>query len=164
MGIYNVLSLDQHVRHPAQPGHKVQHSASGSTPSVGLGYPDLFIQIKFKSDSKTKLINPANVWSKDVIILIAPFNQGLSDEFHAATIRLDKRVEGPILHFSFVCSVRILGEINVHVGIEKYFGVDTKVPPHTGFVKVIGWLNSVTGEGDFNSYKEHNFERLRVDN
>ncbi|GAB3635618.1 hypothetical protein GCM10027422_12080 [Hymenobacter arcticus] len=161
MSIYNTFTINK-PRRPSQPGHKVQHKAHGSTPSVGPGYPDLYLEIFFKSDSITKLINPANVWHGDVIILAAPFGTGLSEAFHAPTISLHKAVEGPLLKFDFRYSVSLVGTTKIHVGIGDYFSLDKDVAPVRSFVKVWGWINTVTGEGDFNSKKEGSFIRLGV--
>jgi hypothetical protein len=87
MSIYNVLTVEETAgQQPAKPSqqgsHKVQHVAHGTAVSPGLGYPDLYIEIAFKSDSKTKCINPANAYTKDVIILASPYSTGMSEAFH----------------------------------------------------------------------------------
>jgi hypothetical protein len=100
MSFYNDLTEDQQ-RSLTQVEHKVQRYFSGTTPSVGLGYPDLYLELFIKTDSKTKLINPANVWSGDVKILVAPFGTGLSEAFHAPTIGVHKEVHGLSLVSAF---------------------------------------------------------------
>ncbi len=129
-------------------GHKVQHVAHGTAVSPGFGYPDLYIEIAFKSDSKTKLINPANVWTRDVIIMIAPCRQALSEAFNAPTIGVFKDVVGSRLTYRIRYSVNIAGNTDFHVGIKDFVSFDKKIPARTGIVIVRGWLDTVTGEGE----------------
>lgn len=153
MSTYNTLVIET-SKHPLQSGpakqgsHKVQHVARGTAISPGFGYPDLYVEIAFKSDSKTKLINPANVWTKDVIIMVAPYRQGLSEEFNAPTIGLHKHVVGSRLEYSLRYSVSISGNADVHLGFKDFISVEKKVPPRTGIVIVEGWLDTVTGMGE----------------
>jgi hypothetical protein len=153
MSIYNTLTVED-SSYPSQSGptkqgsHKVQHVARGTAVSPGFGYPDLYIEIAFKSDSKTKLINPANVWTKDCIIMVAPYRQGLSEAFNAPTIGVFKEVRGSRLEYSLRYSVSIAGNADVHLGFKDFVSVDKKVPPRTGIVIVKGWLDTVTGMGE----------------
>lgn len=162
MSRYNVFTIEQRPSHGQQPSHKVQHIAKGTTPGPGFGYPDLFLEVAFKSDSKTKLINPNNVWY-DVKILVAPFNQGLSEAFHAPTISLSKHVTVSKLEFSFTYSVQVVGTTKIHLGIKDFISIDKETPPQTRFVEVWGWINTVTGAADFGCRRKGNFERLHVD-
>ena len=152
MSLYNSIAVDN-SNHPAQSGHhqssghKVQHVARGTAVSPGFGYPDLYIEIAFKSDSKTKLINPANVWTKDCIIMVAPYRQALSEEFNAPTIGVHKHVVGSRLEYSLRYSVNIAGNADFHVGFKDFVSMDKKIPARTGIVIVTGWLDTVTGEG-----------------
>ena len=152
MSIYNTLTVEKVFEHqvPSGPhkkgGHKVQHRARGTAVSPGFGYPDLYIEIAFKSDSETKLINPANVWTKDVIIMVSPYRGTLSESFDAPTIGVDKTVTGPRLEYSIRCSVK-LASAEASVGIKDYVNVKKTFSAGTGIVIVKGWLNTVTGEG-----------------
>ena len=158
MSIYNTLSVED-SNNPAQSGrhqpsgHKVQHVAHGTAVSPGFGYPDLYIEIAFKSDSQTKLINPANVWTKDVIIMIAPYRQALSEEFHAPTIGVHKEVVGSRLKYRIRYSVNIAGNADFKVGIKDYVSLEKKIPARTGIVIVEGWLDTVTGLGECSCHK-----------
>ena len=164
MSIYNTFAIDQHQKPKPMPGHKVQHHAWGTTPGPMPGFPDLYVNIYYKSDSKTHLINPANVWgTKDVIIMVSPFNEGLSEDFHAPTIDLHKEVVGPLLNFSLKCSVSLLGSAKAHVGFKDFFSIDKEVKSKTVIVKVYGWLNTVTGEADFTCVRAGNFDKLHVE-
>ncbi len=153
MSIYNTLTVED-SSYPSQLGptkqgsHKVQHVAHGTAVSPGFGYPDLYIEIAFKSDSKTKLINPANVWTKDVIIMIAPYRQALSEAFHAPTVGVHKEVVGSRLKYRIRYSVNIAGNVDFHVGIKDFVSMDKKIPARTGIVIVEGWLDTVTGLGE----------------
>jgi hypothetical protein len=153
MSIYNTLTIEDsyypsQARPTQQGSHKVQHVARGTAVSPGFGYPDLYIEIAFKSDSKTKLINPANVWTKDVIIMVAPYRQALSEAFNAPTIGLHKRVIGSRLEYSLRYSVNIAGNVDFHVGFKDIVSMDKKIPARTGIVIVEGWLDTVTGMGE----------------
>lgn len=128
---------------------------------MGLGYPDLYLELFIKTDSKTKLINPANVWSGDVKILVAPFGTGLSEAFHAPTIGVHKEVHGPVLTFGFHYTVSLLGTAKVHLGFKDFFSIDKDVTPSTGLVFVGGSLNTVTGDAQFTSRKAGTRERLQ---
>lgn len=160
MSIYNKLSENQQSPN-SQIGHKVQRYFSGTTPSVGPGYPDLYLEIFLKTDSKTKLINPNGVWHGDVKILAAPFGVGLSEAFHAPTIGLHKEVQGPVLKFSFHYTVSLLGTTKVHIGFKDFISIDKDVNPSTGVVYVGGSINTVTGDAHFISRKAGNNERLQ---
>lgn len=153
MSIYDTLTVED-SSYPSQSGpakqdsHKVQHYAHGTAVSPGFGYPDLYVEIAFKSDSKTKLINPANVWTKDCIIMIAPYRQALSEEFHAPTVGVKKEVVGSRLTYRIRYSVNIAGNTDFHVGVKDFVSFDKKIPPRTGIVIVRGWLDTVTGIGE----------------
>lgn len=160
MSIYNVLTEDHHQPHP-QTGHKVQRYFSGTTPSAGYGYPDLHLEIAIKTDSKTKLINPANAWTGDVKIMIAPFGTGLSEAFHAPTIGLHKEIRGPLLSFNFYYTVSLIGTTKVHLGFKDIISIDKDITPSKGLVFVNGTLNTVTGETQFTSVKRSNNSPLQ---
>lgn len=108
----------------------------------------MYVEIAFKSDSKTKLINPANVWTKDCIIMIAPYRQALSEEFHAPTVGVIKEVVGSRLTYRIRYSVNIAGNADFHVGFKDIVSMDKKIPARTGIVIVRGWLDTVTGMGE----------------
>ncbi|GAB3635617.1 hypothetical protein GCM10027422_12070 [Hymenobacter arcticus] len=162
--MYNKMTVGLPPR-PKQNEQKVQHYAHGTTQPAALGYPNLYDMYKyfFKYDSKTKLINPANVWHGDVVLLVAPFGTGLSESFHAPTISVRKEVIGPRLEFNFKYSVSLVDSTKIHLGIDKYFSIDKDVAPITGIVEVWGWVNTVTGEGDVDNKKATGFERMGVD-
>jgi hypothetical protein len=122
--------------------------AHGTAVSPGFGYPDLYIEIAFKSDSKTKLINPANVWTKDVIIMVSPYRQGMSEAFNAPTIGVHKEVRGSRLEYRVRYSVSVAGSADVHVGFKDFVSVDKKVSSRTGGAIVKRWLDTVTGVGE----------------
>ncbi|RZJ58137.1 MAG: hypothetical protein EOO55_01655 [Hymenobacter sp.] len=153
MSTYNTLAVQASSNQPQagptqKSSHKVQHVAHGTAISPGLGYPDLYIEIAFKSDSKTKLINPANVWTKDVIIMIAPYREGMSEAFNAPTIGVHKEVLGSRLNYRIRYSVKVAGSADVHVGFKDFVSVDKKISSRTGVVIVTGWLDTVTGTGE----------------
>lgn len=143
MSIYNTLTVEDST-YPSQSGtakqgsHKVQHVAHGTAISPGFGYPDLYIEIAFKSDSKTKLINPGNVWTKDVIIMIAPYRQGMSEAFNAPTIGVHKEVVGSRLNYRIRYSVSVAGSADMHLGFKDFVSIDKKVSSRTGVVIVTG--------------------------
>lgn len=140
----------------------MQKYARGSTPGPGVGYPDLFIAVTYKIDAKTKLANPATK-DHDIKIHCAPFNQGLSDEFHAPHVTLHLEVKGSLITFDFHYTCMPIGSTKIHLGIKDFFGVDKEIAPAKKVALVSGWINTVTGEGDFRCRAFGNFERLHAD-
>lgn len=157
------LSTDQHpAQKLQQPGGRIQKYARGSTPGPTPDYPDIFIEVTYKIDAKTKLANPATK-DHDIKIRVAPFNTGLSDEFHAPHHSVELLVEGPIITFRFWFYCPSRREVKVHFGIKDFLGIDTEVPPVRRMALVGGWINTITGEGDFHYRPFGNGERLRAD-
>jgi len=131
----------------------VQHVAHGTAVSPGLGYPDLYIEIAFKSDSKTKCINPANAYTKDVIILASPYSTGMSEAFHTPKMSFYKDIEGSRLTYRFHYSVKVAGSAKMHVGFKDFVSVEKDIHSMTGVVVVTGWLDTVTGQGECKQHK-----------
>lgn len=162
MSIYTV-TIEQQSHPKPQAGHKEQHTARGATSVAGFAYPDLYVEVHYKIDSITKLINPANLWTKDCIILASQFKDGLSDNFHAPTIGLDKQVRGPLLTFKFRCTMDLLGSSKLHLGFKDIISLDREIKPRKGIVIVEGWVNTVKGTADFKAYPLPSEYRMRVD-
>lgn len=158
MSIYNTLSIRDSEEHlfaePSQQGsHKVQHVAHDTAVSPGFGYPDLYIEIAFKSGSKTRRINPANAYTRDVIILVSPYSTGMSEAFHTPKMSFYKDIEGSRLNYRFQYSVKVAGSAKVHLGFKDFVSIDKDVHSMTGIVVVEGWLDTVIGQGECKQYK-----------
>lgn len=158
------LTVDQHYspRHPQKSGERIQKYAYGSAPGPAPGYPDIFLNITYKIDAKTKLANPATK-DHDIKIHVAPFATGLSDAFHAPRHGLEIVVKGSLITFKLYYYCEPRREVKVHLGIKEFLGLDTEVPPPRQLAIVEGWINTITGEADFHSRRFGNFERLRAD-
>lgn len=157
------VTIEQQSHPKPQAGHKVQKRAYGTTSVNKIGYPDLYIEIMYKIDSVTKLINPANLWTRDCIILVSPFNEGLSENFHAPTQGFIKEATGPLLTFSFPCTVDLLGNSKIHLGFKDIISLDREIKPKKGIIMVEGWVNTVKGTADFHALALPSDYRMRVD-
>lgn len=158
MSLYNTFTVQDFANplftEPSQQGsHKVQHVANGTAKSPGFGYPDLYIEIAFKSDSKTKCINPANAYTRDVILLVAPYGTGLSKAFHTPTQSFYKEIHGSRLTYRFLYTVRVAGSAKVHLGYKDLVSIEKDIHSMTGVVIVNGWLDTVSGEGHADAHK-----------
>lgn len=133
------------------PLHKDRRIARSWLAPAALGYPKLYVEVEYKVNPKTGLINPATK-DQDLKVRCAPYGGTLTDAFNAPAHGVEKTLYGPIAKFSFPFTVEI-GDADVHLNIKDIFSIDKKIAPYRGMVMIEGDLNTVTGDGSCHSRK-----------